>query len=1028
MKTGKKTVPKYALDEEGYVEIEFLDAAGEVVEFVLAKPPVELGPGFVIPEEHRKLADEGKLTQAILLDMDTTAMLRLGTYPPAADAIMELVGFRGLPLKDKTPDGKQISLLAHQVQALTWLRQREAMDPAKNKGLRGGIAMLTQGLGKCHGKDTPILMWDGTIKMVQNIVDGDLICGDDSTPRTVLSTAFGRETMYRITPVKGDSYVVNESHILSLNISGNKTIYWSSGNNQWATRWLDHETLKYKSKLLGQDKIRAQKFVSKIFSPTTLDIPLVKYLSLSNAVRNRLMGYRADVDWPEKKVPLDPYILGAWLGDGSSNGAQITNTDPQIVEAFWNFSEENMYSMNRLKHDTISYGISGGFHNTLIDLNLRKNKHVPLCYKRNSQRVRLEVLAGLIDTDGSLVNDGCCYDIVQKKKILAEDICFLARSCGLAAYVKKCRKGCWYLGEYKEGTYYRVAISGDTDMIPVRIEYKKAQPRRQIKNVLVTGIKVEKLDEDWYYGFTLDGNHRYLLGDFTVTHNTLTALTLILTSPKGEFPSLVVASKTVMFEWRSQGVQKFFGNNIKVLYLHKDFMGKKHIDSLTRKDIVDYDIVITTYDVLVAVCRRDAYHKQTYEMGEDNTMMKGKKVAIHHRSRSQCNKPGVKGAGILFCTPWERVICDESQRFANPKTNVYECVMALYGEKMWCLTGTPIRNYDTDIWAQFRFCGYTGVTQALEWKRTSLAKYNQDRLNDAIFSMDYKDAKIVLPPKTEYIDLVMLTGNHKLFHDWVLGQTRLAYDSMMSGHLQFACVLAWFTALRQVTIAPYLFTANSKRNKATGKAKKYKDEIMAKIRKQFANSEMFKWLMDKTTDSGINSVKIKRIVDIISRIPPGEKVLVFSMFTSCTDLVADAVKAMLPDFEYVQVDGDVTGNDRSRLIEKFRKDPGVQGLFMTYKVGSEGLNLTEATHCICIEPWWTDAVHRQAKARCWRMGQTREVHVHNVYVQNTIEEKVTDICKAKNEMAAAFLEGTEKPLKKNVGLNKHTLGKILGIN
>jgi SNF2 family DNA or RNA helicase len=509
---------------------------------------------------------------------------------------------------------------------------------------------------------------------------------------------------------------------------------------------------------------------------------------------------------------------------------------------------------------------------------------------------------------------------------------------------------------------------------------------------------------------------------------TLIALSLILTSPKGNFPSLVIASKTVMHEWKSEGVEKFFGGNVKVLYLHNDFIGRKNADQITRKDILNYEIVITTYDVLVSACRKFPYHHQTYEIGEDNTMQKGKKVAIHHRTREQCDKPNTKGAGILFCTPWERIICDESQRFANPKTTIYECTMALYGEKIWCLSATPIRNYEEDIWAQFRFCGYTGVKQAIEWKKTCMTRYRDHRLNEGIFSMDYKDAKIELPPRTEYVDLVELSGNHKIFYEWVLGQTRLAYDDMMKGFLDFACVLAWFTALRQTAIAPYLFTANSKRNKATGKAKKNKDEMMAKIKAQFGNSEMFKWLTDKTTDSGINSAKIKEIVKIISRIPKNEKVLVFSMFTSCTDLLSDAIQAHLPEFEYVKVDGDVVGNDRATLLKKFKTDPDTRGLFMTYKVGSEGLNLTQATHCICIEPWWTDAVHKQAKARCWRIGQTKEVHVHNVYAQNTIEEKVTDICKSKNEMADSFLEGTERPLKKNVGLDKFTLGKILGIN
>ncbi len=106
-----------------------------------------------------------------------------------------------------------------------------------------------------------------------------------------------------------------------------------------------------------------------------------------------------------------------------------------------------------------------------------------------------------------------------------------------------------------------------------------------------------------------------------------------------------------------------------------------------------------------------------------------------------------------------------------------------------------------------------------------------------------------------------------------------------------------------------------------------------------------------------------------------------------------------------------------------------QGLFLTYKVGSEGLNLTEATHCICIEPWWTNAVHNQAKARLWRTGQTKQVYVHNVIIKGSIEEKIVEICKGKDNMAASYLEGKEriKSPMRAPKLDKFTLGKMLGI-
>src|SRR5690606_38401949 len=105
----------------------------------------------------------------------------------------------------------------------------------------------------------------------------------------------------------------------------------------------------------------------------------------------------------------------------------------------------------------------------------------------------------------------------QKNKKLAEQLCFIARSVGLAAYIKRCKKGC-QTGAI--GTYYRVFISGDCAIIPTRLPKKVSAIRKQKKDVLKTGFKVELLPEDEFYGFRLDKDNLYLMADFTVTHNT----------------------------------------------------------------------------------------------------------------------------------------------------------------------------------------------------------------------------------------------------------------------------------------------------------------------------------------------------------------------------------------------------------------------------------------------------------------------------------------------------------------------------
>ena len=113
------------------------------------------------------------------------------------------------------------------------------------------------------------------------------------------------------------------------------------------------------------------------------------------------------------------------------------------------------------------------------------------------------------------------YEITQKNKKLSDDILFIARSLGFTAYQKECKKSCLYKGEKKEGVYHRIIISGHgLDEVPVKIDRKKAEKRLQKKNTSVTGIKIVAKGHGDYYGFELDGNHRYLLGSFMVTHNT----------------------------------------------------------------------------------------------------------------------------------------------------------------------------------------------------------------------------------------------------------------------------------------------------------------------------------------------------------------------------------------------------------------------------------------------------------------------------------------------------------------------------
>lgn len=452
--------------------------------------------------------------------------------------------------------------------------QTEAIEQFLKEGR--GITQLATGAGKCLAKGTKVLMFDGTIKKVEDVQIGDQLMGDDSTPRTVLSLAHGNEEMYRVTPVKGEPYVVNKSHVLSLRATGN------------SIKHVDHyaDLRSYTFDSLG-----------------TIDIPLTEYLSLAKSAKNVLKGYRVDVNFSSSEVPIDPYFLGLWLGDGRSDGPTICTPDQEIIDYLNQFAKSIGYIVTKYPEPSAadSYGIitASGKSNELKDklrmLNLLNNKHIPLIYKANSREVRLAVLAGLIDTDGYLGNN--YYEIVSKFKVLAEDIAFLARSLGLAAYIKN--------KEVNGVIYYRTTISGHVDMIPTRVRRKTASVRLQKKNALVTGITVEPIGEGEYFGFTLDGNGRFLLDDFTVTHNTECAIAL--TKALG-VPTLFLTHRIQLLYQMAQRFAKRMPNMSDQIGLIGDSVYEPRritiatvqtIDSLIKRDQAQAKALLRQYQFLI---------------------------------------------------------------------------------------------------------------------------------------------------------------------------------------------------------------------------------------------------------------------------------------------------------------------------------------------------------------------------------------------------------------------------------------------
>jgi hypothetical protein len=339
----------------------------------------------------------------------------------------------------------------------------------------------------CFGKGTKVLAFDGSFLNVENVKAGDLLMGPDSKPRKVRSSFLGVGDMFRIIPKKGEPWVCSSGHILTLhkNKSGYKTM-------------------------------------------TARD-----FYSLNPSQQKSYTLYRADaLVYPEQESVVEPWLLGFWLGDGASDlrTMRLCSADVEIRDELelianrWSLSVKATKTINGDScyfYDLTSGATGVKTRNKLVrhfrSLSLADNKHIPHCYQTASLTERWELLSGLIDSDGHVYRNAMGADFVNKSKKLAEDVTRLCKSLGLAAYLKTYTRTTPY--DNTAQVYHTVRISGDLTALTVRVKRKKPDVRRQIKSVLRTGLRIEPIGVDTYYGFETDGDHLFLLDDLTVVHN-----------------------------------------------------------------------------------------------------------------------------------------------------------------------------------------------------------------------------------------------------------------------------------------------------------------------------------------------------------------------------------------------------------------------------------------------------------------------------------------------------------------------------
>lgn len=484
-------------------------------------------------------------------------------------------------------------------------------NPETVQGVRWKLNCLNKAIGslrkgnfgfvyarpECFMKGTLIMMADGKPKPIEKIKAGMRVMGPDSFPRHVLASTKGREQMYRVEYPWGEGYVCNENHILQLMAEGK----------------------------------------------TTASVSVKDYLGWSKKLKHRFKQYKVGVELNTQPYKVDPYVLGVWLGDGTSAKPAFTNADKEVIDYLVEWAGYIGLNINvkdtPSKAKDISVNAKGRGKNTFTQFlnssRLVGNKHIPDNYLYNDRKVRLQVLAGLIDTDGWKETHG--YGFCNKNKILVDQTVWLARSLGFHATSNE--------KVVDNIIYYSVGIYGEVETIPVKIERKKftKSTKKPKRNGLNFGFSVTPVGIGDYYGIQVDQDSLYLLHDCTVTHNTGKTAFLITTVmnvlKQNDKPVLWVnneeASKDVLFRcyyhhfkisfkqlkdnyhYYKQEFEKIYGSRL--MFIDNAAVQKRQIEQAV-KELNPGFMVIDQLDKVHGFGNNDRYDllmKQKYQWGRE---------------------------------------------------------------------------------------------------------------------------------------------------------------------------------------------------------------------------------------------------------------------------------------------------------------------------------------------------------------------------------------------------------------------------
>jgi SNF2 family DNA or RNA helicase len=339
---------------------------------------------------------------------------------------------------------------------------------------------------------------------------------------------------------------------------------------------------------------------------------------------------------------------------------------------------------------------------------------------------------------------------------------------------------------------------------------------------------------------------------------------------------------------------------------------------------------------------------------------------------------------LLAEVPWGLVVADEAQHIKNPTSSTARALRAIPGAGRVALTGTPVENNLTELWAILDWAtpGLLGSRNAFRkvWAAPiesgvdpAVARRFSDLIGPFLLRRRKSDPGIApeLPAKTETDHLIGLTREQVVLYE------SLVRDSMerierADEEMRRGLVLTLLTGLKQICNHPahYLKQTNPR---LTNRSEKFDllEELLGTV----------------LAEDGA--------------------VLIFTQYVAMARLLEEHLARSGVPHQFLH--GGTPVRAREEMVRRFQAG-GVPVFLLSLKAGGTGLNLTRADHVIHFDRWWNPAVEEQATDRAYRIGQTRPVQVHRLVAEGTIEQKIAELLDRKRALADSVLAGGDTAL------------------